>query len=239
MQCVFDMLQGVLFVIYPARETNRSRRSLADQNIKDRFYGTSDPVADKLMRRAEAMPKLEPPEDKTITTLYVGGLGDKVKEMDLNSVLSSLRMRDAAEMASEQSFQKLIIRGRRLNVKWGKSFAQQDDKKKIMEEGNRSTLYRLTSSVASSPSMGNSSQDSNNFFNLDQQPHLPQLPPRPPMGPPPLMHNFPPNLPPPPPGMHGMPPPLGGRPPPPMRPHLLDTVPPPLLLWGTEVVVHP
>ncbi|PIK35106.1 hypothetical protein BSL78_28071 [Apostichopus japonicus] len=44
-------------------------------------------------------------------------------------------MRDAAEMASEQSFQKLIIRGRRLNVKWGKSFAQQDDKKKIMEEG--------------------------------------------------------------------------------------------------------
>ncbi|PIK35107.1 putative pre-mRNA-splicing factor RBM22-like [Apostichopus japonicus] len=68
-----------------ARETNRSRRSSGGSEIKDRFYGTSDPVADKLMRRAEAMPKLEPPEDKTITTLYVGGLVNKVKEMDLKN----------------------------------------------------------------------------------------------------------------------------------------------------------
>ena len=59
---------------------------LADQNIKDRFYGTNDPVAEKLMKRYTAMPKLEPPEDKTITTLYVGNLGEKITESDLKSV---------------------------------------------------------------------------------------------------------------------------------------------------------
>lgn len=56
---------------------------LADQNIKDRYYGINDPVADKLLKRASAMPRLDPPEDKTITTLYIGGLGDNVTDGDL------------------------------------------------------------------------------------------------------------------------------------------------------------
>lgn len=33
--------------------------------------------------------------------------------------------RVAAELAAEKSFNKLILKGRRLNVKWGKSQAQQ------------------------------------------------------------------------------------------------------------------
>lgn len=37
--------------------------------------GINDPVADKLLKRAAAMPALPPPEDKTITTLYIGNLG--------------------------------------------------------------------------------------------------------------------------------------------------------------------
>ena len=45
---------------------------LADQNMQDRYYGVNDPVANKMMRRADAMTKLEPCEDKSITTLYVG-----------------------------------------------------------------------------------------------------------------------------------------------------------------------
>jgi pre-mRNA-splicing factor RBM22/SLT11 len=40
-------------------------------------------VAEKLMRQASAMPKLEPPEDKSITTHYVGNLGDKLTEKEL------------------------------------------------------------------------------------------------------------------------------------------------------------
>lgn len=56
---------------------------LADQNIKDRDYGINDPVADKLLKRASTMPRLDPPEDKSITTLYIGGLGDNVTDGDL------------------------------------------------------------------------------------------------------------------------------------------------------------
>ena len=37
-----------------------------------RYYGVNDPVAEKLLRRAAAMPRLETPEDRAITTLYVG-----------------------------------------------------------------------------------------------------------------------------------------------------------------------
>ena len=60
---------------------------LSSQNIKDRYYGVNDPVANKMMRRAETMPKLEMPSDKTVTTLYVGGLDDRITENDLRFVL--------------------------------------------------------------------------------------------------------------------------------------------------------
>lgn len=56
---------------------------LADQNIKDRFYGQNDPVADKMMNRYNSMPKISPPQDRSITTLYVGGLSDEITEEDL------------------------------------------------------------------------------------------------------------------------------------------------------------
>ncbi len=55
-----------------------------------RYYGVNDPVAEKLMRRAAAMPKLEPPEDKNVTTLYIGNLSDRVTEDDLRYDYSSL-----------------------------------------------------------------------------------------------------------------------------------------------------
>ena len=63
---------------------------LASQNIKDRFYGSNDPVADKLLKRAAAMPKLEPPTDRTVMTLYVGGLDGRVTEQDLRCVSISI-----------------------------------------------------------------------------------------------------------------------------------------------------
>lgn len=56
---------------------------LADQNIKDRYYGMNDPVAEKLLNRYQNMPKLDPPEDRSITTLYVGNLGEKITEKEL------------------------------------------------------------------------------------------------------------------------------------------------------------
>ncbi|XP_008468627.3 pre-mRNA-splicing factor RBM22 [Diaphorina citri] len=119
---------------------------LADQNIKDRYYGVNDPVAEKLMARASTMPKLDPPEDKTITTLYVGNLGDKLTEQDLRdhfyqfgeirsvTILSKQQCafiqytsRPAAEAAVEHSFNKVILGGRRLNIKWGRAQANRGE----------------------------------------------------------------------------------------------------------------
>ena len=169
---------------------------LADQNIKDRYYGVNDPVAAKLLKQASSLPALEPPSDRSITTLYVGGLEGKVTEQDLryefptlsfplfhlgyNRVMSvnesvfrcvvtwktylegkflnptlffsphcrdyfyqfgelrSISMvprqncafvcfasRASAETAAERSFNKLLLKGRRLKIMWGKSQGQQ------------------------------------------------------------------------------------------------------------------
>ncbi|XP_037084369.1 LOW QUALITY PROTEIN: pre-mRNA-splicing factor RBM22-like [Pollicipes pollicipes] len=119
---------------------------LADQNIKDRYYGVNDPVAEKLLRRAAAMPHLEPTEDRSITTLYVGNLGDceLITERELKDhfyqygeircitvvhknqcAFVQYISRASAEAAAEGTFNKLIIRGRRLNIKWGRSQGRQ------------------------------------------------------------------------------------------------------------------
>ena len=62
---------------------------LSTQNMKDRYYGTNDPVADKILKRAQAMPSLEPPEDRMITTLYLGGLDESTQENDIRNAFYS------------------------------------------------------------------------------------------------------------------------------------------------------
>jgi len=56
---------------------------LAHQNMKDRYYGVNDPVAEKLMRQASDMPRLTAPEDRSITSLYIGGVEESITEKDL------------------------------------------------------------------------------------------------------------------------------------------------------------
>ncbi|KAH3872230.1 pre-mRNA-splicing factor RBM22-like [Dreissena polymorpha] len=208
---------------------------LADQNIKDRFYGMNDPVADKLMNRYTSMPKLEPPEDRTITTLYVGGLGDKVGETELKdyfyqfgeirsiNVVSKQQCafvqfttRAAAETASEKSFNKLIINGRRLNIKWGKSQGQigTEREEKEEERHNLAPVPGLPGALPIPPE-----EISNNFFNLGPMPPMQLRGPMPPRGPPhmiPMFMRGPPppgvRLPPPPPGMMPLRPPPGVMP---------------------------
>lgn len=48
-----------------------------------RYYGVNDPVARKMLNRVDTMPKLAPPEDASITTLYVGGLTPVITEDDI------------------------------------------------------------------------------------------------------------------------------------------------------------
>uniref|UniRef100_A0A8D0W879 Pre-mRNA-splicing factor RBM22 n=1 Tax=Sus scrofa TaxID=9823 RepID=A0A8D0W879_PIG len=184
---------------------------LADQNIKDRYYGINDPVADKLLKRASTMPRLDPPEDKTITTLYVGGLGDTIAETDLRNhfyqfgeirtvtvvqrqqcAFIQFATRQAAEVAAEKSFNKLIVNGRRLNVKWGRSQAARGKEKE--KDGTTDSGIKLEPVPglpgALPPPPAAEEEASANYFNL------------PPSGPPAVV-----NI--------ALPPPPGIAPPPP------------------------
>ncbi|KAG6549889.1 hypothetical protein Mapa_008871 [Marchantia paleacea] len=112
---------------------------LSQQNIKDRYYGVNDPVAAKLLRKAGEMPSLVPPEDESIKTLYVGGLDQRIGEEDLKDQfyaygeIESIRLvsqracafitytnREGAEKAADHLANKLVIKGLRLKLMWGK-----------------------------------------------------------------------------------------------------------------------
>ncbi|XP_074310885.1 zinc finger CCCH domain-containing protein 40-like [Silene latifolia] len=112
---------------------------LSQQNIKDRYYGVNDPVANKLLNKAGEMQTLDPPEDESIKTLYVGGLDNRITEQDLrdnfyaHGEIESIRMvlqracafvtyttRDAAEKAADELSNKLVINGLRLKLMWGR-----------------------------------------------------------------------------------------------------------------------
>lgn len=162
---------------------------LADQNIKDRYYGVNDPVADKLLNRAKGMPNLEPPEDKSITTLYVGGLDEAVVEQDIRNAFYAFgeirsitvvpkqgcafvqfTKRTAAEDAAEKSFNRLTIRGAKVTIRWGKS----QGKGGYEDMGTMSIPTHLPP-----PPVDNS----RNYFGLAGGPPVPPLPGGPPLGP--------------------------------------------------------
>ncbi|XP_002986095.2 zinc finger CCCH domain-containing protein 40 [Selaginella moellendorffii] len=119
---------------------------LSQQNIKDRYYGLNDPVAAKLLKKAEEMSTLTPPDDTTVRTLYVGGLDERVTTEDLKDnfysygEIESLRLvpqracafityttREDAEKAAEDLAHKLVVNGVRLKLMWGKPQAAKSD----------------------------------------------------------------------------------------------------------------
>lgn len=127
---------------YRHETPNDPEDPLSDQNIKDRYYGINDPVADKLLNRAKANLNinLQPPDDKTITTLYVGGLTDDIEEQDLrdyfyqfgeirsihvatkqNCAFVQFTSREDAQSAAEKSVGQLVIKNKRLTIRWGRS----------------------------------------------------------------------------------------------------------------------
>lgn len=112
---------------------------LSQQNIKDRYYGVNDPVAMKLLNKAGEMPSLEPPDDASIRTLYVGGLDARINEQDLrdnfyaHGEIETIKMvlqracafvtyttRECAEKAAEELSNRLVIKGLRLKLMWGR-----------------------------------------------------------------------------------------------------------------------
>ena len=87
-----------------------SAPEMRKQNIKDRYYGVNDPVAEKMLKKneerdAKAKASMAPPEDATITTLYVGGIDERVTEEALRDFfyahgrLKSVRVMHAKKCA--------------------------------------------------------------------------------------------------------------------------------------------
>ncbi|KNC81069.1 hypothetical protein SARC_06592 [Sphaeroforma arctica JP610] len=117
---------------------------LAKQNIKDRYYGVNDPVADKIIERAASRPRLEPPADKSVMTLYLGNIDPAVTEQDIRDVfyqhgtITNITLvskqgcafleysaRSEAERAAEKSYNSVLLKGKKIKILWGKSKSQQ------------------------------------------------------------------------------------------------------------------
>ena len=110
-----------------------------EQSIKDRFFGVSDPLANKMLTKIKKEEKPQPPENKNITTLFLGGVEDDLTETDIVEFfkkygkVKGIRMRPKAkcaficfenrsstEFAVEHLYSKLFIKERRLKINWAK-----------------------------------------------------------------------------------------------------------------------
>lgn len=164
---------------YRHDKPNEPDDPLCEQNIKDRYYGRNDPVAEKIMKRAASLPTLEPPEDKNITTLYVGNLSENITEPDIRDnfyqygEIRSIALvprqqcafvqytkRAAAELAAEKTFNKLVLHGRKLTIKWAHSQAKQNTVAKT---------DRRYEPIPGLPPPSASASNPNDFFNLQQE----------------------------------------------------------------------
>ncbi|XP_047311262.1 zinc finger CCCH domain-containing protein 40-like [Impatiens glandulifera] len=143
----------------PYRHEMPETGELSQQNIKDRYYGVNDPVALKLLGKAGEMPSLEAPDDESIKTLYVGGIDARVSEQDLrdnfyaHGEIESIRIvmqracafvtytsRDGAEKAAEELSNKLVIKGLRLKLLWGRPQAPKAEGAEESSDGSKSQV---------------------------------------------------------------------------------------------------
>jgi pre-mRNA-splicing factor RBM22/SLT11 len=113
---------------------------LQHQNIKDRYHGSNDPVAKKMLKRFTTAPPQAaiPPADQSVTTLWVGNLDEKMVDDDLRAVFSkygdaqykmvtsrgcafvTFNSRASAEAAMLGLFNKLQVHGQSLRLAWGR-----------------------------------------------------------------------------------------------------------------------
>ncbi|KAJ2768714.1 Pre-mRNA-splicing factor slt11 [Coemansia nantahalensis] len=113
---------------------------LSKQNLVDRYHGNNDPVARRMLARASKRPSaLAPPEDKSITTLFVMGVEGAAGQRELHdhfgaygelksvSVASkgacafvNFTTRAAAEAAAQAAQAGCVVAGQTLRVAWGK-----------------------------------------------------------------------------------------------------------------------
>jgi len=128
----------------PYRHEMVQETELSDQNMKDRYFGVNDPVAQKMLKGLDGAlgKKFGPPlapADQSVRTLFVGGVTGLTTEAELrehfqaSGEISSVRLitdkgiafvemksRQSAEAAVQALHGNLNIAGARLSVKWAK-----------------------------------------------------------------------------------------------------------------------
>jgi pre-mRNA-splicing factor RBM22/SLT11 len=137
----------------------------------------NDPVALKLLSKAGEMPSLTPPDDESIRTLYIGGLDSRVTEQDLrdqfyaHGEIETIRMvlqracafvtyttREGAEKAAEELANKLVIKGVRLKLMWGKPQAPKPEEDEAGRQGHVAHGGMLPRAVISQQQSGDQPQ---------------------------------------------------------------------------------
>lgn len=111
---------------------------LSHQNIKDRYYGQNDPVANKILGGANK--PISKPADPSVMSLFLTGVETGITQEDLRSLLSqygevksviligksktafiNFATRSGAEEAVDKTRGSLVINGHNIRVQWGKS----------------------------------------------------------------------------------------------------------------------
>lgn len=162
----------------------------------------NDPVALKLLGKAGEMPSLQPPDDESIRTLYVGGLDARISEQDLrdqfyvHGEIESVRMvvqracafvtyttREAAEKAAEELANKLVIKGVRLKLMWGRPQQPKPEEGQpgvVMHGGllPRAVISQQQSSDQPPEAPPAPPQQSYNYFNIPERVHYPSMDPQ-------------------------------------------------------------
>ncbi|SAM02061.1 hypothetical protein [Absidia glauca] len=122
-------------------EIPEENKDMAKQNIKDRYRGVNDPVAKKILGRTNNMKSsLAPPEDTSVTTLFITGLDSTIEQQHIkdffyafgeiksviivqksNCAFVNFVTRTSAELAAEKvDSVGLVLNGIPLRVSWGK-----------------------------------------------------------------------------------------------------------------------
>lgn len=130
----------------PYRHEMPTEGPLAKQSIQDRFHGTNDPVAHKILARHAESQGLKPPEDTSITSLFLSSLPSSASESSIRTLavntlpflepdairsvvhvaktrcaFVNFTSRTAAERAAEAWANGLDLDGERVGVRWGKA----------------------------------------------------------------------------------------------------------------------
>ncbi|KAJ7741530.1 hypothetical protein DFH07DRAFT_925993 [Mycena maculata] len=133
----------------PFRHEMPVNNELSHQNIQDRFHGRNDPVAKKIMATHAESQGLKPPDDETITSIFLSSLPATSTELSVRtSVLQSLpsveptqlksvvhvaksrcafvnfKQRSIAETAAQSWANGLEVDGEPITVKWGRGRAK-------------------------------------------------------------------------------------------------------------------